>query len=216
MKIIPNFAVFEGGDGSGTTSQMSLLQKRFQKVKEPVFFPTSEPTGGPVGRLIRSALKKEISLEPGTLAALFAADRHEHLYAPGGIAGRCAAGELVVCDRYTLSSLVYQGIECGDEVPRALNASFPAPQLLIYLDIEPELAFRRLKTRENLEIYENIEFMRKVREKYLSLLGEFRETGVNVAVIDASKSPEEVFQSVWREFAKMPILKTAGFAGQNP
>ena len=206
MEIIPNFAVFEGGDGSGTTSQLQLLEKHFEKNHTPVFFPTFEPTNGPVGALIRSALKKEISLQPQTMARLFAADRYEHLYGPDGITGRCARGELVVCDRYVLSSLVYQGIECGDEIPKALNASFPAPGLLIYFDIEPSLALERLKSRESLEIYEYHEFQVKVRQKYLSLLGNFREAGVKVAIIDASKSQEEIFARIWDEFAKMPIF----------
>ncbi|MDR0316582.1 MAG: dTMP kinase, partial [Treponema sp.] len=116
MEILRNFAVFEGGDGSGTSTQLALLGQRISREcpNGPVFFPTLEPTEGPVGKLIRSALKRDISLRPDTLARLFAADRGEHLYAPGGVVERCKQGELVVSDRYALSSLVYQGIECGD------------------------------------------------------------------------------------------------------
>ena len=207
MEIIPNFAVFEGGDGSGTTSQLSLLKEHFGRIQSPVFSPTFEPTDGVIGKLLRSALKGEISLKPETMARLFAADRGEHLYGQGGVVERCAEGELVVCDRYILSSLVYQGIECGDEIPMALNTPFPAPELLLFFDIDPEIALERLKSRSSLEIYESPEFQAKVRQKYLSLLGIYRDAGVRITIIDAAKSQQEVFALVWSALAEMPILK---------
>jgi dTMP kinase len=207
-KIIQNFVVFEGGDGSGTTTQLSLLEKRLAgALPGPVFYPTFEPTGGPVGKLVRSALKKEISLLPETLARLFAADRAEHLFAPGGVLDRCRQGELVVSDRYVLSSLVYQGIECGDELPRALNAPFPLPELLFFFDVDPEIAQGRLQNRPVREIYEYPEFQRKVREKYRALLGEYEKAGVRVERIDAAKSAGDAAEDVWRALKKMPILR---------
>jgi dTMP kinase len=205
-RILRNFAVFEGGDGSGTTTQLALLEQRMTVLKKP-FFATCEPTRGPVGGFIRSALKKEITLLPETLARLFAADRGEHLYEPGGMVERCEHGELVVSDRYALSSLVYQAIECGDTLPAALNAPFPLPELLIFFDIESETAQRRLQSRQALEIYEYLEFQQKVREKYHSLLEGWRSAGVYVAVIDAAQSPEAVAEEVWSYVAKMPILE---------
>ena len=209
MEILRNFAVFEGGDGSGTSTQLALLTEQFAGGSPPLppFFPTSEPTAGGIGLLIRSRLKNETSLRSDTLARLFAADRNEHLYAPNGIIERCRRGELVVCDRYTLSSLVYQGIECGEELPRSLNASFPLPELLFFFDIDPEIAQNRLNRRPSLEIYEYLDFQKKVRECYLSLLGEFRSAGVRVQTIDASQNVEKVAQDVWDSLSKMPIFK---------
>jgi dTMP kinase len=204
--ILRNFAVFEGGDGSGTTTQLGLLERRMTALHRP-FVATAEPAGGPVGALVRQALKKEICLLPETLARLFAADRGEHLYGPGGVVERCEHGCLVVSDRYTLSSLVYQGIECGDELPAALNAAFPLPELLIFFDVDPEIAQRRLRSRQGLEIYEYLEFQQKVREKYRSLLESWRNSGVRVAVVDAGQSPEKVACEVWSHISKMPILE---------
>jgi dTMP kinase len=208
MTAIRNFAVFEGGDGSGTSTQLELLRHRFSEngKKKPIFYPTFEPTGGPIGKIIRSALKKDQLLQPETLARLFAADRGEHLFADNGIINRCQHGELVVCDRYVLSSLVYQGIECGDELPRSLNSAFPAPELLVFFDIDPQIARQRLENRPLLEIYEHPEFQEKVREKYLSLLGEYRAAGVRVEVVDASHSVENVADQVWSALSKMPIM----------
>jgi dTMP kinase len=206
MRIIPNFAVFEGGDGTGTTTQLDLLARRFSP-ETPVFHPTFEPTGGPAGKLIRSALKKEIVLLPETLARLFAADRGEHLYGPGGILERTGRGELVVSDRYVLSSLVYQGLECGEELPQALNAPFPAPELIVFFDLDPRIAGERLSGRPSLELYEYREFQEKVRERYHALLPGFQAAGVRVELIDASRPPEEVAESVWRAVENMPIVR---------
>jgi dTMP kinase len=208
MEILRNFAVFEGGDGSGTSTQLTLLRQKFAALnpQAPFFFPTAEPTGGSIGLLLRSALKNDPVLHPDTLARLFAADRGEHLYAQNGIIERCRRGELVVCDRYTLSSLVYQGIECGETLPRSLNSPFPAPELLLFLDLDPQIAQNRLNSRPSLEIFEYLEFQMKVREHYLSLLNEYRNAGVRVEVIDASQTVEEVASKVWSALEKMPIF----------
>jgi dTMP kinase len=209
VEILKNFAVFEGGDGSGTSTQLALLRDKFtvSRRKSPVFSSTAEPTEGPIGRIIRSALKNDPTLQPDTLARLFAADRGEHLYAPGGIVERCKSGELVVCDRYVLSSLVYQGIECGEDLPRSLNSAFPAPELLLFFDIDPHIAQERLHNRPSLEIYEHLEFQRKVRERYHALLDGYRDAGVKVAVIDAAQSVEKAADEVWSHLSQMPILK---------
>jgi dTMP kinase len=209
MEILANFAVFEGGDGSGTSTQLALLGEQYARSRpqRPAFFPTSEPTSGAIGRLIRSALKNESALHPDTLARLFAADRGEHLYASDGIIERCKRGELVVCDRYVPSSLVYQGIECGEELPRSLNSPFPAPELLLFFDLDPQIALERLNSRPSLEIYERLEFQKKVRERYHALLGAYRDAGVHVEIIDASQSVEKVAAEVWRQVSKMPILQ---------
>jgi dTMP kinase len=201
MIIIPNFAVFEGGDGSGTSTQLNILKTRL-----PQIYHTFEPTGGPIGSLIRAALSGELSLRPETLARLFAADRNEHLYGPGGLAERCGRGEPVVSDRYVPSSLVYQGIDCGEALPEALNAPFPAPEVLLFFDIDPRTALKRLETRPSRDAYEYLDFQVRVRERYRALLPRYEEAGVRVEYIDADKPVEEVAAQVWRAIKKMPIL----------
>jgi dTMP kinase len=206
MEIIPNLIVFEGGDGSGTSTQISMLSDRLKNTNKPVFFSTFEPTDGQIGKLIRSALRKEIFLKPETLAMLFAADRNEHLYGSDGILAHTNRGELVVSDRYVLSSLVYQGIECGDELPGFLNSRFPAPELTFFLDIDPKIALNRMKGRDNHEIYEYREFQEKVRQKYKTLLTQYSENGAKVEIIDASKTALEVADQVWSILSVMPIF----------
>ncbi|MDR3171154.1 MAG: dTMP kinase [Treponema sp.] len=206
MHITPNFIVFEGGDGSGTTTQLALVQKRFASLVQPVY-TTFEPTNGPVGQLIRSCLRGDLMVAPSTLALLFAADRNEHVHGPGGILERCTQGELVICDRYVLSSLVYQGIACGGDLPERLNAPFPAPESLFFFDIDPAIAGKRMETRPVKDIYEYLDFQIKVREAYHALLPRYADAGVQVELIDASMPPEAVAETVWRGLQKMPIMR---------
>ena len=210
MEKISNFAVFEGGDGSGTTTQLHLLERRFREADRnmPVFFPTFEPTEGPIGRIIRAALKNEISITPQTLAYLFASDRNEHIFGKDGIKERASRGELVVSDRYVMSSLVYQGIDCGDDLPCLLNSRFPAPEVVIFFDIEPELALARMKGRSSLEIYEYLDFQEKVREKYKSLLNLYSKCGTTVEIIDASLNEREIAGIVWKTVSKMKLFQS--------
>jgi dTMP kinase len=224
MKIIRNFIVFEGGDGTGTSTQCERIQKKF---RESYFFPqeekdlskgsfaaegkvnylsaqqneqcflTFEPTDGPIGKIIRSALKKDLFIKPETLARLFAADRNEHLYQANGIIERCSRNEIVVSDRYTPSSLVYQGIECGEALPAKLNQDFPLPELLFYFDIDPEIALERIGKRDFRECYEYLDFQIEVHKRYKKIIGEYADSGVKVIIIDASKSVETISDEIW-------------------
>ena len=218
MEIFKNFVVFEGLDGSGTTTQIGLLENSYLQKQQtraegrlsclPPFYKTCEPTNGSIGKLLRSALQKEITLDPKTIALLFAADRNEHVYAPGGIAERCSRGELVVSDRYLPSSLVYQGITCGEALPERLNMDFPGPELLIFLDIDSETAQNRMTARgAKREIFEDLEFQILVRQRYKALLPQLSAGGVKVEIIDASLTEEEVAREVWGAIEKMPIIK---------
>ena len=231
MEILRNFAVFEGPDGSGTTTQLNILNSFFHPdeipsgVPEwiaaeskipysielppfaPPFYKTFEPTDSIIGKIIRSGLKKEDTLSPETIAYLFAADRNEHIYGSEGVAERCKRGELVISDRYVPSSLVYQGLTCGEELPLRLNRDFPGPELLIYFDIDPKTAQKRISTRSQKEIYENLDFQIQVRRRYKALLPRFAEQGVHVETVDASLPPMEIALIVWSHIEKMPIFK---------
>jgi dTMP kinase len=209
MEILKNFAVFEGCDGSGTTTQINILEGFFLQNRHllPPFHITFEPTNSSIGKLIRLSLQKELNFTPKTIALLFAADRCEHVYGLEGIAERCGRGELVVSDRYLPSSLVYQGITCGEELPKLLNRDFPVPELLLFLDIDPKIAQKRMADREHKEIYETPDFQMLVRKRYLSLLPYLSDQGVRVETIDASLPPEEAAREVWKAMEKMPILK---------
>jgi dTMP kinase len=211
MNILRNFVVFEGGDGSGTSTQIELLGKRFLPPGDtghPVLFTTFEPTDNPIGRLLRLALRGALSLRPETIARLFAADRSEHIFGPGGVRDRCLGGELVVSDRYVPSSLVYQGLDCGEALPALLNRDFPLPELLLFFDLDPNTALRRLESRPDRDIYERLDIQNRVRERYHALLPAYAADGVRLEYLDAAKPAEEVAEEVRKILLKLPIFNT--------
>ncbi|MDR2803075.1 MAG: dTMP kinase [Treponema sp.] len=216
MAVLQNFVVFEGGDGSGTSTQLDILKRRFdgksgqKQVLPPVLF-TFEPTDGVIGRLLRGALRGEVKLLGETMARLFSADRAEHLRGEGGIVASAINGTLVVCDRYTLSSRVYQGLECGDKLPATFNEDFPAPELLLFFDVDPNITQKRLVTRVQKDIYEKLDFQIRVRERYLSLLDSCRADGSRVVIIDASAGIDDVAHTVWQNICLMPIMKGCAY-----
>ncbi len=206
METIRRFVVFEGIDGSGTSTQLARLGERLSR-EGVAHWTTAEPTPGPVGRLIREALSGSSPLHPDTVARLFAADRGEHLFGADGILARTGRGELVVSDRFVLSSLAYQGLTCGPDLPVALNGGFPRPELLLFFDIDPETSMGRVAARPDREIYETLAFQRKVAEAYRSLVASWEGGPARVARIDAARSPDEVEEAVWE--AVRPIAGRA-------
>ncbi|MDR2757807.1 MAG: dTMP kinase [Spirochaetaceae bacterium] len=222
MNILRNFVVFEGGDGSGTSTQIELLRNRLNPEKTPEtpreggtgsgcrLFTTFEPTDSPIGRILRQALRGTLPLKPETIARLFAADRNEHLFGPEGIRDHCLKGDLVVSDRYVPSSLVYQGIDCGETLPALLNRDFPLPELLFFFDIDPNIALQRLETRSGRDFYEHLDVQILVREQYKTLLPAYAAGGVRLEYLDASKPMEEVAEAVWRVLQEMPIFEKWG------
>ena len=204
MEILKNFVVFEGIDGSGTTTQLKLLE---DKIKPPLpFYRTYEPTDSIIGKIIRSGLRKEADFDPKTLAYLFAADRNEHIFGENGVAKRCNAGTLVVSDRYFPSSLVYQGLSCGKELPELLNRHFPLPELLFFFDIDPKIAEERMTDRPFKEIFEYLDFQKEARALYKEVLHKLSLEGTKLIIIDASLPVEEIALLVWKEMEKMPIF----------
>jgi dTMP kinase len=184
-EVLDRFIVLEGGDGAGTTTQLNIIDSALGRAGV-AHWTTSEPTDREEGRLIRSILSGSLARDPRTFARLFAADRSEHLYGKGGILERLAGGEAVVCDRYVLSSLAYQGADCGPELPWTLNSEFPLPCLLLYFDVSPEQSLARIRGRESRDIYEVLHFQELVRSAYEAALLKLSSTSMRIVRVDAS------------------------------
>lgn len=176
------FVVLEGIDGAGTSTQAELLRAHFASRGLPAIV-TREPTGGPVGSLIRLALTHRMVV-PGvsgvhapnwkTMALLFAADRLDHLESE--IVPNLLDGVSVVSDRYDLSSLAYQSATSDDTDQaeaigwlRSLNRHARRPDLTIVLDIPPAVAEQRRRRRGGaVELYEHEPLQAKIAEAYLN------------------------------------------------
>ena len=99
----------EGLDGSGKSTQVRLLSQQLGTSRS--VYVTYEPTNGPIGVQIRMVLEHRIQVSAATLAAMFAADRADHLGQPeNGILARLKRDTDVITDRYYLSSFAYQGM----------------------------------------------------------------------------------------------------------
>lgn len=193
MQILENFIVFEGIDGSGKSTQLKLLQKKLQDA-----WFTAEPTNVKIGAFLRSILRGEIDAHPTTVVHLFAADRAEHVYGKDGIVERSENGEIVVCDRYLFSNLAYQGVTCGLDLPLKLNSDFPLPQIVFYFDIQPEKSLARVQGRGESEIYEKLDFLQSTYDMYNKVFDLYKDSGVKIVRIDATKSAEEIAEEVFQ------------------
>jgi dTMP kinase len=196
--------VLEGLDGAGTTTQASLLTSRLEAAGHTVF-PTSEPTHGDIGRLIRDVLSGRIETTPESLAMLYAADRHNHLYDPAEGMVSAASRGWVVCDRYLFSSLAYQTVQCDYTLVYDLNRRFPLPRHLVYVDVTPEVTEDRRRSRPAAEIFENLEFQRAVYERYRRALDDFADRGMHIHIVDGSASPQDISDRIWKQLAITPI-----------
>ncbi|MDQ7795966.1 MAG: dTMP kinase [Spirochaetia bacterium] len=185
------FIVIEGIDGAGTTTQMNLLAGSL-RARGLSCVTTAEPTTSPIGMLIRSVLSGKNEAAPSTVAHLFAADRNEHLYGKEGIAQKVEEGALVISDRYVLSSLAYQGVTCGPEIPWQLNSRFPAPGLTLLFEVDPEVCIKRIDTRSNKEIYETLEFQKRVHDMYAVMADRLEQQGWHIERINADGDIETV------------------------
>jgi dTMP kinase len=176
------FVVVEGIDGSGSTTVVGELAAHFRSQKRAVH-ATCEPSGGPFGVIIRQILSHSYvvfdrpspSFGWATMALLFAVDRLDHLEAE--VLPHLRAGDLVLSDRYDLSSLAYQSAtaepgasgDASDPVAwiRELNRRARRPDLTLVLDVDPDVAAERRKSRGGqAELYEKLELQRRLAALY--------------------------------------------------
>ena len=198
MKTQGHFIVIEGLDGAGSTTQVRKLAEwlrgRGQDVVE-----TAEPTGGPLGKLIRRILQGEQTgsdgqtMHPDAIAALFVADRVDHIHCE--IQPALDRGCIVISDRYVHSSLAYQGVECDLDWVATMNGPMKRPDLTIFVEVDPiEAGRRRAGRADDPELYERDDFQIQVAAGYER--ARFLRPDDQVAVVDGSRSVEDVFQSI--------------------
>jgi len=185
------FIVFEGLDGTGTTTQLDLLQKYLKKKRIKAHF-TREPTQYLIGGLIKSWLSNDWGSTPQCLQLLFTADRAYHL--DKEIIPLLKKGIIVISDRYIFSTLAYGMLEIKDKGWLwELNKKFILPDITIFLDSSPEACIERIKKdRPSVELFEKKEKLEKVRQNYLEIFKKFK----NVFIINGDKSIKEVFRDI--------------------
>ena len=193
------FIVVEGIDGSGKSTQVKLLSEKLAQSDYKIY-STFEPTDGPIGTMIRKIFKREIEADHKTIAALYVADRLEHLLnKTNGILKKMEEGYTVISDRYYFSSYAYHGTHMSiDWVidANSLCAELLRPDLTIFIDVPPEVCVHRLsKNRNMIELYEDQENLYKVREKYFEAFDKLKNEE-NIFITNGDRSVEQIFHDV--------------------
>jgi dTMP kinase len=191
------FITIEGPDGAGKTTQVKKIYKYLTSGGRNVLL-TREPGGTALGEKLREMLLSPVEERPvpEAEALIYAASRAQLI--KNVISPALLHGTYVLCDRFVDSSLAYQGWARGLGIGEILriNRWFIGevwPDLTILLDIDPEVSLKRLeRARDRLE-KETLEFHKRVREGFLKVREMFPE---RIVLVDASRSPEEVFDRI--------------------
>ena len=197
------FIVLEGIDGSGKTTQAKNLGEFFEKSGINCLL-TREPTNSSLGRLARAALLMEENFCPEALGLLFAADRADHIKRE--ILPALEASALVLCDRYVYSNMAFQGTAVPQKHIAAYHEGFLVyPDLTLFIDVDPEETKRRLSTRANPELYDDMQVSHEVRRQYFSAF-ELLGHKMPVVHINGNLSEDEVFGLL--KAAVMPLCNS--------
>ena len=201
LKNPPNppgiFIVFEGGEGSGKTTQINLLYEALQKRNYPVIL-TKEPGGTALGIALRSLLiDKTSAMSSNAELLLFTADRAQHVSEI--ISPAIRDGKIILSDRHSLSTYAYQG--CGRGMSLALISRLNriacgsvSPNLTIWLAINPSLGLLRARNRsipDRMEI-QNLKFHEAVYEGFAKAA----EKNKSIVPVDASKPADEIHRVI--------------------
>jgi dTMP kinase len=200
------FITFEGGDGSGKSTQLKLLEGYLRRLGKACVV-TREPGGTPLGKVIRQVLL-EVGKRPiasPTELFLYLSDRAQHIQEV--IAPALEQGNIVLCDRHTDSTLAYQGYGRGIDLDllRRLNELASRgikPDLTFLLDCPVEVGLSRTAQRQSQGARggredrferEKVEFHERVRQGFLEMA---RFEPERFCVVAASGSVEEVFSQI--------------------
>ena len=198
------FVTFEGPEGSGKSTQIRLLADHLKSRGIPTVV-TCEPGGSFLGKKIRQLLlHSEVKPESEAELFLFLADRADHV--AGVVRPALARGWTVLCDRYTDSTLAYQGGGRGLSIPRLERLNREAtgglkPDLTFLLDLPVEVglarAGKRSKGKTDRMEREHLKFHQAVRATFLRLA---RSEKARFKILDATQPAQELSASVLRSF----------------
>ena len=201
------FISFEGGEGSGKSTQTKLLKEWLEKNGETVLL-TREPGGTDLGNQLRNILldNKTGVISPRAEALMYAADRAHHVFSV--IRPALERNEIVITDRYFDSSIAYQGagrVLLPVEVARISRWATESltPTLTIIMDLPAEIGLGRLHSTDRLES-EPLAFHERVRQEYLNLAHQDPE---RFLVVDASLTIEQIHQLIVERVGAIKTLK---------
>jgi dTMP kinase len=203
------FITFEGGEGSGKSTQARTLAERLRSAGHDVCL-TQEPAATPLGALVKGIFERRASgdappITPQAELFFFAAARADHVRRV--IRPALDSGRVVVCDRFADSTVAYQGygrdlpLDQIDDLNRIATDGL-SPDLTVFLDLPPEDGLSRARSRHDRGHArdslgeETLDFHRRVREGFLAIAHEEQD---RVVVIDATRPQGAVAEEIWSE-----------------
>jgi len=193
--VTGHFIAFEGGEGSGKSTQARRLAERLGTRALLTFEPGDSELGAEVRRIVLDS--PDLDITPHAEALLMAADRAQHVAEV--IEPALAAGRTVICDRFAGSSIAYQGhgrqLPAGEVEQLSRWATQDRwPDLVVLLEVSPDVGVRRLRhSRDRLESAGDA-FHRRVHDGYLL---QAMEDPDRWAIVDGSGSADDVAAAVW-------------------
>lgn len=196
------FIAFEGIDGSGKSTQVQLLAGRLKK-EGISCYTTMEPTDSPIGSLIHQIMTGRMKTDNKVIAALFVADRLDHLLNDvNGIVSKIREGTTVITDRYYFSSYAYNSIDMPmDWVIQANEQSknILQPTVTVFIDVDPHIALERIaQNRAHQELFEKESRLLKVKDKYLEAFQKM-EDSETIITVDGNRAPEVIAEDIWEK-----------------
>jgi dTMP kinase len=193
------FIALEGIDGSGKSTQVKMLAETLSNAGHKVY-TTFEPTKSDMGVMIRDIFSGKTEADQGTIAALFLADRFNHiLNKTDGLLKKMEEGYTVITDRYYFSSYAYHSVHMPMNWVIAMNkpcAELLRPDITVYIDILPEVSMNRInENRESTELYETLENLTAVRNKYLEAFEILKEEE-KVFITEGNRLPEIIADDI--------------------
>lgn len=194
------FIVFEGIDGSGKSTQCSLLYNYIASENIPVKL-LAEPTQGEYGQQIRKMLQSETPISVDEQIRLFIEDRQQDFDL--NIKPCMEQGKTIVMDRYFYSNAAYQGssiITPEDIIRKNIDKGFPLPHRVYYIDIDPAEAMRRITARSatgKTELFEKKTFLEGVRKNFLQMADD------RFIKIDGSLSQDKIFHKIKNDYLSL-------------
>jgi dTMP kinase len=201
------FIVFEGGDGAGKSTQVALLRESLERAGRTVTV-TRQPGGTPLGQQIRDLVLHGQHVAPRAEALLFAADKAHHVEMV--IRPALQRGEVVISDRYTDSSVAYQGAgrELGAQEVHDLNmwaVDSLVPHLTVVVDISAEEGRRRRgEIHDRLESEEDA-FHDAIRQHFLAMAQGNPE---RYLIVDGTHPPEQIHAKVMNRLERLGVVTT--------
>lgn len=201
-----SFIVFEGGDGAGKSTQVTLLREALERAGRQVTV-TRQPGGTPLGQQIRDLVLHGDHVAPRAEALLFAADKAHHVETL--VRPALQRGEVVISDRYTDSSVAYQGAgrELGAQEVHDLNmwaVEDLVPDLTVVVDISAEEGRRRRgAVHDRLESEEDA-FHEAIRQHFLAMA---RGNPERYLVVDGTLPPEQIHAEVMNRLEKLGVVE---------